>query len=244
MTNKKQHNHFILGLVNEIKHIKKAYKYLTYESGMKMLSNCNIQFTRADTLNDSIDLTSTKFNLDHIRNVAEKIKANPEEWVKRVTIHHQDINKLGICSLGTSQTNFDLWERYAMTDGKIDGICIEINLRATINCLLKRGFKTPALKVRYLNETEGSIPYNLYTGNETERYTAEYLLFATKNKSKWECEEEVRLLLPEILTEEYKRISIFKSCITNISFGCHATDIQKESIAKIIKEQNYKIKLV
>lgn len=242
MSINKKHTPIVLTSVNEIKQIKKVYKYLTFESAVKMLSSCNVRFTRADLLNDDIDLTPSKFNFDYIRRAAIDLNADPEEWVKKAIDKHSSVKKLGICSFGTSYTNKILWERYATSNDIQDGICIEMNLDSTINCLLKKGIKAPALKVRYFTDIEGYIPYELWVGDENEKHLATMLLLATKNKAKWEDEKEVRLFLPQELSENYMQISIYKSCITNVYFGCDTTEYQKNIIEKILSEQKYKIK--
>lgn len=223
---------------------KWVYKYLTYENGLKMLLNNNLQFTRGDKLNDPDDCNISKINFDNITKKADSIGIDSVELIDKIIAKHKDsIRSFGICSLGTTADNKVLWDRYTKTEGISDGVCIELDFDAVIKCFFKKRLKVAALKVDYEDNVLESIPYQLYLGTEAERFKYIQLLFATKNKERWEKEEEVRMFLPEELNEEYQRYELFKSCFKGIYLGEDVTVKQRSEIQKIIDCNKLKIDL-
>ncbi len=125
-----------------VKQYPRVFKYLTYDSGIKMLQYNNLQFTRADHLNDEIDCHISKINFDYVIETADVIELDSNELVSKViNKHKKPISSFGICSFGTTADNDILWKRYTRTNEVYDGICIEIDLYATIRCLIKKNLK-------------------------------------------------------------------------------------------------------
>lgn len=90
-------------LVERVKLYKRVYKYLTYDSGLKMLQYNNLQFTRANKLNDEHDCHIDKVDFDFVMNTAKDINIDADELVSEVVNKHKEsISSFGICSLGTS----------------------------------------------------------------------------------------------------------------------------------------------
>lgn len=221
---------------------KRVYKYLNYESGLKMLSYNNLQFTRGDKLNDVDDCNISKVTFDYIAEKANTIGLDSVELIDKVVAKHKDsIRSFGICSLGTTAENKVLWDRYTKTGGNSNGLCIELDLNAVINCFIKKGIKVAALKVDYVDNVLESIPYQLFLGTKAERFKYIQLLFATKNKKLWAEEEEVRIFLPEELNEEYQRYELFKSCFKGVYLGEDVTDKQRDKLQRIIDNNKLKI---
>ena len=118
---------YMQALVAPIKATPSVYKYLTYESGLKMLDAYNIQFTRAAKLNDCMDCCAEKvdysdFKLQHLFFIDPQL-------VKDATLNkdRQVFSNYGVCSLGTSADNNTLWERYTQNGSVKNGICIELD---------------------------------------------------------------------------------------------------------------------
>ena len=96
------------------------YKYLTFYGGLQMLKNHNIQFTRADKLNDEYDCNSKLIDFQgHDYLIPEFDK----------------YMKFGICSLSKSYDNTTLWGRKYAND---DGICIGLDTKILIKTLTEK----------------------------------------------------------------------------------------------------------
>lgn len=230
--------------VEEIKRYKRVFKYLTYESGLKMLSYNNIQFTRADMLNDEVDCHISKVNFDYVIDAAMAMGINADELLdKVVTKHRKPISSFGICSLGMTANNNVLWNRYTKTNDVADGICIELDLNAVINFFIKKHIKVVALKVDYVDKTVESIPYELYIGAKVNQFRFFKLLFATKQVNPWGDEKEIRMVLPYELADEYQRYELFKSCFKGIYLGQDVTDKQRGEVQRIIENAKLKLKI-
>lgn len=233
--------------IADIKSIKKVYKYLTFDSGVKMLQNNNVQFTRANMLNDEVDCHISKVNFDYITREIDKISAiNTSELIEKIKSKHgPTFSSFGICSLGTTPDNLTLWNDYTRAyDNTSNGICIELNLSATIDYILKSGIKVVSFRVDYIDDTIESIPYELYLGNDMERSEFLRKVLATKNRTDWEQEQEVRIILPEELTQEYRRLSLYKSCFGNIYVGCDISSEEYETISTIVSNNYPKMKIL
>ena len=95
-----------------------------------MLEKQNIQFTRASRLNDWLDCNIDIVNYDEVialygtiisRDEFERIKKEGKEFA----------DSLGICSLGQTPYNKELWKRYACSsEGIENGICIELDFQS------------------------------------------------------------------------------------------------------------------
>lgn len=230
--------------VSRIRPYKSIYKYLTYENGIKMLSLNNLQFTRANKLNDKQDCHFSKINFDYIIEFSKSIDLSSKQLIEDIINKHKEpISSFGICSLGISADNITLWDRYTKTNELCDGICIELDLNAVIKCFSKMGIKVAALKVDYFDNIINSIPYKLYLGNEEERFLFLHLLFASKLKEKWREENEIRLFLPDELTNEYQRYQLYKSCFKAVYLGKEVTNKQVNEINKVIDDNKLKVKI-
>lgn len=207
------------------------FKYLTYEGGLRMLKYHNLQFTRADQLNDNEDCHISKINFDRLKKTNIDFTANIAEQAKI-------INSWGICSLGTTHDNSTLWKRYTKTNELYNGFCIELDLDKTIKCLINN-LKCAAFVVNYKESTKESIPHELLLGTETEKYTYFILLLTTKNTTKWSKEKEVRIITPERLENKNLRITLDIGCFKNIYLGKDITDKQYEEVLKITKHLKY-----
>lgn len=231
---------FMRTIAMQVRIQKNVYKYLTFESGKLMLENSNIQFTRASKLNDSIDCHIDKVDYSAIlHNIG--LEHNNEIIVEKLRKEAEYFNSIAVCSLGKSAYNDTLWRRYTRTDGKENGICIELDTNTTVEHFInedniKYGFV--ALPVRYVPNVEHSIKrdYLLAGGNFNLVFWSK--LVSTKLASVWEKEEEMRfVLINGIGDKEYFREVIPTSCITKVILGKDINYRQAEAIEHIIKEK-------
>ena len=224
---------------------KKVYKYLTIDSAIKMLQHNNIQFTRADKLNDELDCHISKVKFDNILPYLEQMPLNATELIDKIKNKHgQSLNNFGICSLGTSFDNSILWNCYTKSKGIFNGVCIELNLNATINCLVKEGIKVIAFFVDYIDNPINSIPYELYLGTDVEKAKFIKQILATKTALLWSEEKELRIILPIDLSDEYYRVKLFKSCFGNIYVGNDIEDQDYKTILEIVKSNYPKMEII
>lgn len=234
-------------LVERVKLYKRVYKYLTYDSGLKMLQYNNLQFTRANKLNDEHDCHIDKVNFDFVMNTAKDINIDADELVSEVVNKHKEsISSFGICSLGTSSDTDKLWDGYTKTNNNYDGICIEIDIEAAIKCLYKQNIKAMAFVVDYIDSVIESIPYQYFIGEKWQQFIFLTKLFATKDTAVWEEEKELRIVLPQKLSidEEYYRVKLYKSCFKNVYLGKDVTEKQYNTINSVIEKSKYKLKII
>lgn len=227
-----------------VKQYPRVFKYLTYDSGIKMLECNNLQFTRADQLNDKEDCHISKINFDFVRATEDAIKLNQNELVSKVkNKYEKPISNFGICSFSTTADNDILWRRYTKTKGLYNGICIELDTDKTIRCLIQKKIKFAALVVDYVEKIVESIPYEYFIGTKEEKYSFFQLLVATKTKVKWECENELRIILTDELSEGYRREELYKSCFKRIYLCNGMTAKQRNNILRIVEGAKYKMEI-
>ena len=220
---------------------KKVYKYLTYESGLLMLENSNIQFTRASKLNDSIDCHIDKVDYSEIYKSAQGFI--DIDIINKKKEQEKDLfNSIGICSLGKTSNNETLWERYTRVEGKESGMCIELDTQATIKHFIqedkpKYGFIV--LPVNYVQKVEQSINREYLSAGGNYNLLFWSKLLATKYAPKWKDEQEMRFVLVDgIGNNDYFREIIPTSSITKITLGKDINSEQIETI-KLIIENKY-----
>lgn len=213
-------------LVWRIKMTKYAYKYLTYDSGIKMLEACNIQFTKASKLNDCMDCCAEKIDYS-------KLKPRWQSLLVK-EIDSLAFSNFGICSLGSSPDNNILWDRYTQTNNIKNGICIELDIIGILNYLIYNvELRICALYVNYVDNVKTYIPRNLLTSKDNlSQLISMEAIIATKNKIdpisgfNWEIEKELRIIYPYKLKEDYFRIQILPSFVKNV--WCDIDISQKE----------------
>lgn len=228
---------FMQSLVAQTNKHKYVYKYLTFESGKKMLENSNIQFTRGDKLNDEEDCNICKCDMSKPIEILTKMNLPPNIIDNVIQKKKDEISHLGICSFGTDAENDTLWKRYASENKNIEnGICIKLELDSLIKYLVKSNKIVSALLVRYVENVKDSIPWELFISDGMSRMVFLYLLFSIKNRKKWEREHELRLIMPEYLDEEYMRCVIDKRCFKGVYYGKEMTIEQRKDIESILSQ--------
>ncbi len=222
-----------------------VFKYLTFESGIKMLTNANVQFTRGDTLNDNEDCDICKCDMSKPVMILKSLGISDTIIDREIQKKRDEISRFGICSFGTRPDNDKLWERYASKD-KIgeDGVCIELSLRGVIDDFINSDQKIAALLVRYVADVRQIIPWELFTGSHEDRILFAYLLFSTKNKKQWGDEEELRLIWPNILDDKYLRCNIDKRCFKAVYYGRDMSIEQRKELGLILNRKFPKIRRV
>lgn len=216
---------YMQALVAPIKATPSVYKYLTYESGLKMLDACNIQFTRAAKLNDCMDCCAEKvdysdFKLQHLSFIDSQL-------IKDITLNkdRQVFSNYGVCSLGTSADNNILWERYTQNGPVKNGICIELDTNGILRHLNSDSSpnKICALCVDYQDNITAIISRSFLTSDK-RIYRLHFMryIIATKNKIdpisgfNWEAEKELRFIYLYELNDDFLRIQIPKNCVKRV----------------------------
>lgn len=239
---------FMRNLVRPIHSIKNAYKYLTFESGKLMLEKHNIQFTRASRLNDWLDCNIDIVNYDEVialygtiisRDEFERIKKEGKEFA----------DSLGICSLGQTPYNKELWKRYACSsEGIENGICIELDFQSIIEHFTHSGkskYGFVSLFVTYQDKVVGTINWMDYLKGGKNRLEFFSKLVTTKianSEDNWQKEAEIRFILMEgIGDKEYFREVLPIECITRIYLGKDISENEYQLIKRIIKNQGFDI---
>lgn len=134
----KSYNRYLVAQTNQYPSL---FKYCDFNGEKQMLSAMNIQFTRADSLNDEFEKNLSKTNIQtHIENL-QKIGIPEHLLSKKLEETIEFFGGIGICSCGKSAKNEALWERYASNKGVEDGICIELDQDKVINHLLTKNIK-------------------------------------------------------------------------------------------------------
>ncbi len=216
---------------------KKVYKYLTYESGLLMLENSNIQFTRASKLNDSIDCHIDKVDYSEIYKSAQGFI--DIDIINKKKEQEKDLfNSIGICSLGKTSNNETLWERYTRVEDKELGMCIELDTQATIKHFILNGkpkYGFIVLPVNYVQKVEQSINRGYLSAGGNYNLLFWSKLLATKYAPKWKDEQEMRFVLVNgIGDNDFFREVIPTSCITKVILGKDIDNEQTETIKQIV----------
>ena len=232
---------YMESLVGPIHSQKKVYKYLTFDSGIMMLNNTNIQFTRADKLNDWLDCNVNKIDYNSVTS---------NEEIKRIIKEHDGhfFNSLGICSLGTSAYNETLWNRYTYTNNLETGMSIELDTNSVIHHFIQTGkpkYGFIALFVKYDDDIIQAIDRILLEKNKLTQQIFFSKMVTTKNARIWKDEDEIRFILMDgIGDNEYFREVLPSPCITKVFLGKDMSPKQKEIINLIVKNKLHEIDVV
>ena len=106
------------------------------------------------------------------------------------------------------------------------------------------GLKTACIVVRYKQSTLGTIPWLAKGTSNPVKTFAAYQFFALKNSNPWESEQEIRLVYPTQMDDEYKRIVLPKDCFETVYYGKDMTLSQKQTIGHIVSANISKIKRI
>lgn len=234
-------NEYMKALVAETNEIPSFFKYCSFEGAYAMLSASNIQFTRADKLNDPDEVNISKCDmtrhLDYLRacGVPEKKINSKIEETKNF------FSGIGVCSCGKSPENEVLWKKYATSkETKLeDGLCIELDQHLIIDNLLSKGIKTFALIVKYFDNVESFLPWELFMGSVLEKSIFFKLLYSSKNKEKWGEEDEVRLMYSEPFEGKHFRPVISSKCIKKVYYGKGMDPKQRIKIGQILNRYSH-----
>lgn len=236
---------FIRLLVEQAKYYPIVYKYLTYESGSQMLRYNNIQFTRGDKLNDEEDLSISKFDIKSPRKLCRDIGISMDVVDKKIQEQSTILSSFGVCSLGISPFNNILWERYSRNkEGLEDGICIGLDQKKIIKYLISQNIKVACILVRYEENATNSIPWLTQNATSPVEIFTGYRFFSLKNTYPWKPEQEIRLIYPQTMEEEYERFVLPKDCFVSVHYGKDMALAQKINVGHIISRNLPKIKRI
>lgn len=212
------------------------YKYLTFDSAYLMLKNQNIQFTTRAGLNDKSEFNIKKCNLSNCISILRDCGVTQTTIDNKLAEIDNKFASTGVCSLGKTPTNQILWDTYAHAPNSslIDGVCIGINQDKVLKRLNTIGHLCMALLVNYIPDVEKFIPWELYLGNKLETTIFLHLLYTTKEKAKWESEQEVRFILADPVSGQHLRIPLNSNCFTDVYFGKDMSNLQRKKLGQIL----------
>lgn len=225
-------------LVSETKKYPSIFKYCDLDGAIKMLSSHNLQFTRADSLNDKDEVNISKCDFSSHIMLLKKYHI-PERVINaKIDDAKKFFSGIGICSCGKSPNNEVLWNRYSREneDAPEDGVCIELDQSMVINNLLSKGIKVIALLVKYFDNVNGFIPWNLFLGNQFEKSIFFHLLYSSKERIKWESEDEIRLIYSEPFEGKHFRPVLDLECFKAVYYGKNITPQQRIQIEHILNK--------
>lgn len=225
---------YIRRLVAQTNEYPSFYKYCDFDGGLKMLSAMNMQFTRADGLNDKDEVNLSKCDLDTVTNLLVEVGISKDTISRNFARTQAYFSGIGICSCGKSAHNERLWKDYASKDGVENGMCIELDQSAVINHLISKNIKIMALIVHYFTNVTKVLPWDLFLGNDFEKHIFLQLLYTSKLKSRWAEEDEVRFIYSEPFEGKYFRPSISPKCIKAVYYGNDMSRYQRMKIGQIL----------
>lgn len=227
----KSYNRYLVAQTNQYPSL---FKYCDFKGGKLMLSAMNMQFTRADNLNDEFEMNLSKTN---IQSQIEKLLqiGIPEHLLsKKLEETINFFGGIGICSCGKSAHNETLWKRYASNEDIEDGVCIELDQDKVINYLLTKNIKIMTLLVNYYDNVSEILPWELFLGNTIEKQVFLRLLYTSKLKSRWVNEDEIRFVYSEPFPDKHFRPLLSPKCFKAVYFGKDMTREQRIEIGRIL----------
>lgn len=233
-------NYYMKQLVAQTNAFPFFYKYCSFEGGEKMLSAMNIQFTRADSLNDEDEVNLSKCDIEPVAQLLRDVGISEETISREFAKAQSFFRGIGICSCGKSAHNTKLWESYATSqDNGEDGLCIKLNQDLVIKHLLVNDIKVMALLVRYFDNVSKILPWKLFLGNTLEKHIFLQFLYTSKLKSKWADEDEVRFVYSEPFSGTYFRPQISPKCISAVYFGRDMSQSQRIRIGQLLNRYKH-----
>ena len=106
-------NEYMKALVAETNEIPSFFKYCSFEGAYAMLSSSNIQFTRADKLNDPDEVNISKCDMKHHLDLLRELGIPDTEINSKIEEAKKYFSGIGVCSCGKSPENEVLWKKYA-----------------------------------------------------------------------------------------------------------------------------------
>lgn len=221
-------------LVAQTNKYPSLFKYCDFNGGKQMLSALNVQFTRADSLNDEFEMNLSKTNIQTHIDKLEQIGIPEHLMSLKIEEARAFFGGIGICSCGKSAHNDALWDRYASNEGIEDGICIELDQGKVINHLLTKNIKIMTLLVNYYDNVSEILPWERFLGSTIEKQIFLSLLYTSKLKCKWAEEDEIRFIYSEPLPDKHFRPCLTSKCFKSVYFGKDMGKKQRIEIGQIL----------
>ena len=217
------------------------YKYVPYDTALKIIENSSLLYTNPEKFNDPFDLTSYLVDLvpdkvdikqfveKHIKSeeikkefVSKFIDANLGWFSKSFAdVFDEGKKNIGITCFSKSPFKTLMWSHYAE---KHSGVCIGFSFKNSA------GDGLIQMEVNYADKI---VPMSFYK-NQTESI---YNWLFTKSKI-WEYEEEVRRLL----IKKVGLIEFNKNELCEIYYGLKMDSERIDKIQRSLMENNYKLK--
>lgn len=227
---------YMSSLVAETNQHPFVYKYCRYEGGLAMLSSQNIQFTRADKLNDEDEVNLSKCDFSSQIELLKSLNISDDLITQKISEAEKYFSGIGICSCGKKPDNNTLWERYATSEdsGLEDGICIKINQTEVIKHLQQKGIKCVALLVKYFEDVHKFLPWDLFLGDTLQKSIFFRYLYSSKQKKKWEKEDEIRFMYSEPFETDHFRPSLTSKCFEGVYYGKDMSQSQRIKLGRVL----------
>ena len=221
------------------------YKYLGFDSnfdkdsGNLMLSNSNLQFTRASKLNDPFDCDSelldfTRYEVDYEMQYGEP--------ANQIELFEQSREGYMVCSLSRTYKSLLMWSYY----NQHKGICLGLDVEKVLDCLKRdypkaKDFLTP-FDVTYSEE---------FSKLDYAKHQEDSFRYIIRQKAiDWCHEREVRMIVHAALIngdmfygDDYWRPKIDGDCFTSIYLGAKIEEVYKEMIIDAAQSLNHRIQI-
>lgn len=231
------------------------YKYLDAKGGLKMLSNCNLQFTNATRLNDPFDCHPSLIDFSKVPE--EKMKVWDKETIILLESHQYERlrERAWVCSLSKVCDSILMWSYYS----NHKGVCIGVNMEKADKYL------STIYNSVYIGAMKMEVQYrDVIDKPDYFRDFKDFIRYQLSTKAKvWEHEQEVRFVLIDpshgftpmappyqpkdnevVDWKEFRAYPhIGGECYESLHLGVKIEDEEKDNIIKIAKRINPEIKI-
>jgi len=219
-----------------------VYKYVSFETALKILNSSQILYSSPISFNDPFDLTTDILDLTfseiEISEMINEFIINEQMKKKVLTYNLENLNlfsdafintfedvkmKIGITCFSKSYMNTLMWSHYA---NKHNGLCLGFCFKKCggngfIQAVVK--YATEIKSVKYYRDSV----YGIYNWLFTKSHI-------------WNYEQEVR----RVNTRKNGLLSFEKSELSEIYFGLKISAEQINQIKKILIEKKYEVKKI
>ena len=216
------------------------YKYVSFDTALKIIEKNSLLFSAPTTFNDPFDLNNALIDktcsnkqlrewidtIEGLSNSHKKLfyKNNKDNPLKLLQILDETLKDFkttaGICCFSKSYKNPLMWSHYA---DKHAGICLGFNI--TPNSVAE----FTILEVSYIDQI---IPISYYKNTPL---VFMYWIFTKSNI--WSYEEEVRA----VYNKKNGILKFEKSCLQEIHFGLRTTEKQRNEFKSMLSSLKYNI---
>ncbi len=186
-----------------------------------MLEHHNIQFTRADNLNDEYDCNFEILNAPQV-----------------IVSELNQLLQFGVCSLSTSPNNSTLWsDRYAGSSG----LCIELDTKILTDYLCSNYIAQLPFIVKYKKDFKNILDKETFKNLSNVDAITDF--FRIKDYEEWHKEEEIRFVSLDILKDEHKQYQLPKECFKAIYVGSKVDETKIQNLKSVVLEAGIDVEI-